>query len=144
MSDYVVDDKVRVNGEIYHIDEKSGAIDRHTVEWMDAPLGPVGGTKNDSDKPDLSLVPLAAIEQIAKALMYGERKYHRYNYLKGFNSNRLIAATLRHVLAWQNGEDLDPESGLSHLAHALAGLSMLLDCQRVGTLTDGRFKRGGE
>jgi len=131
MSDYVVDDKVRVNGVQYNcIDEKSGQVTT------------IGGTKNDSDKPDLSLVPRVAIEQIAKALMYGERKYHRFNYLKGFNSNRLIAATLRHVLAWQDGEDCDPESGLSHLAHALAGLSMLLDCQRVGTLTDGRFKRG--
>ena len=139
MSDYVVDGKVRVNGVQYNcIDEKSGAVDNDTIEWMNAPMG---GTKNDSDKPDLSLVPRVAIEQIAKALMYGERKYNRHNYLKGFNSNRLIAATLRHVLAWQDGEDCDPESGLSHLAHALAGLSMLLDCQRVGTLTDGRFKR---
>jgi hypothetical protein len=142
MSDYVVDDKVRVNGEIYHIDEKTGAIDIGTVEWMNAPLGPVGGTKHDSGKPDLSLVPFVAIAQIAQALMYGEKKYGRYNYLGGFNSNRLIAATLRHVHAWNSGEDTDPESGISHIAHALAGLSMLLDCQRVGTLTDGRFKRG--
>lgn len=124
------------------IDEKSGRIDEETKEWLSASLAPVGGTKHDTGKPDLSLVPLVAIEQIAKALMYGEKKYGRYNYLKGFDSNRLIAASLRHVTAWNSGEDNDPESGLSHLAHALAGLSMLLDCQRVGTLTDGRFKGG--
>jgi hypothetical protein len=113
------------------IDEKSGQVTT------------TGGTKHDAHKPDLSLVPLVAIEQLAQALMYGEKKYGRYNYTKGFNSNRLIAATLRHVHAWNSGEDNDKESGLSHIAHALAGLSMLLDCQRVGTLTDGRFKRGG-
>lgn len=123
MSDYFGD-----WAEINCIDEKSGAVTT------------VGGTKYDSGKPDLSIVPYVAIEQIARALMYGEQKYQRYNYLAGFNSNRLIAATLRHVYAWNSGEDNDPESGLSHVAHALAGLSMLLDCQRVGTLADGRFK----
>lgn len=126
MSDYY-DDWAQINC----IDEKTG----HVIT--------VGGTKHDSGKPDLSLVPRVALEEIAKALMHGEKKYGRYNFLKGFDSNRLIAATLRHVYAWNSGEDNDPESGLSHIAHALAGLSMLLDCQRVGTLTDGRFKRGG-
>ena len=126
MSDYFGD-----WAQINCIDEKTGQVTT------------VGGTKHDSGKPDLSLVPRVALEEIAKALMHGEKKYGRYNYLKGFDSNRLIAATLRHVYAWNSGEDNDPESGLSHVAHALAGLSMLLDCQRVGTLTDGRFKRGG-
>lgn len=135
MSDYFGD-----WANINCIDEKSGTIDKATDGWLKPTTG---GTKYDSDKPDLSIVPYVAIEQIARALMYGERKYNRNNYLQGFNSNRLIAATLRHVYAWNSGEDNDPESGLSHVAHALAGLSMLLDCQRVGTLTDGRFKRGG-
>ena len=122
------------------IDEKWGTVT--TTPTLDELLASVGGTKHDSGKPDLSIVPYVAIEQIARALMYGEVKYGRHNFLRGFNSNRLIAATLRHVYAWNSGEDNDPESGLSHVAHALAGLSMLLDCQRVGTLTDGRFKGG--
>lgn len=136
MSHFVFDNNFRINGEIVNqtIDEKTGRIEQFTFN--------PGGTKHDTGKPDLSLVPRVAVEEIAKALTYGEKKYERYNYLKGFNSNRLIAASLRHITAWQDGEEVDAESGLSHMAHALACLSMLLHCKSIGTLVDGRFNKG--
>lgn len=99
-----------------------------------------GGTKHDSGKPDLSLVPRVLMEATAQALMFGENKYGRYNYLRGFPNHRLIAACLRHLTAYQDGEDLDPESNLPHLSHAVACLAMLMHCAQVGTLTDTRFK----
>ena len=102
---------------------------------------PTGGTKHDTGKPDLSLCPKVALEIMARAFMYGEKKYHRYNYLKGFDSHRLIGAALRHLTAWQEGQDEDPESGLNHLGHALASIAMLLDCADKGSLTDTRFKK---
>ncbi len=102
--------------------------------------GAVGGTKYDSGKPDLSLLPTSSLEAMARALMYGEQKYNRNNFKAGFNSNRLIAACLRHVNAWNDGEDLDPESGVDHLGHALACLAMLTECRKLGTLVDGRYK----
>lgn len=114
------------------IDEKTGRI-----EEIPEPKG----LKNDSEKPDLSLVPLVAIEGMARALMTGEKKYNRYNYLSGFHSHRLIAASLRHILAWQDGETLDPETGNNHLWHALASLAMLLDCEKHGTLVDTRYRK---
>ena len=101
------------------------------------------GTKHDTGKVDISLVPLVATEAEARALMFGEKKYGRYNYTQGFETSRLVAACLRHVLAYQNGEDTDPESGLSHLGHAKACLSMLLHCDQLGTLRDNRLKTGG-
>ena len=101
------------------------------------------GTKHDTGKADLSLVPVVAIEAEAKALMFGEKKYGRYNYTQGFETSRLVAACLRHVLAYQDGENTDPESGLSHLGHARACLSMLLHCDQLGTLRDNRLKTGG-
>ena len=100
-----------------------------------------GGTKHDSSKADLSLVPLVLIEATAKALMFGEQKYGRYNFRKGFPNHRLIAACLRHVLAYQDGEDLDPESNLPHLAHATACIAMLLQCAKDGTLTETRYQK---
>lgn len=100
----------------------------------------LGGTKHDSGKTDLSLVPLILIEATAQALQFGESKYGRYNFTKGFENHRLIAACLRHVLAYQDGEDLDPESNLPHLGHAVACLGMLLECKKLGTLTDTRLK----
>jgi hypothetical protein len=102
------------------------------------------GTKHDTGKADLSLVPLVAIETEARALMFGEKKYGRYNYTQGFEVSRLVAACLRHVLAYQDGENADPESGLSHLGHARACLSMLLHCEQLGTLRDNRLPSGGQ
>jgi hypothetical protein len=101
------------------------------------------GTKHDTGKVDLTLVPLVATEAEARALMFGEKKYGRYNYTQGFEASRLVAACLRHVMAYQDGEDTDPESGLPHLGHAKACLSMLLHCDQLGTLRDNRLKKGG-
>lgn len=105
------------------------------------PTMPVSGIKHDADKTDLSLLPRVSLEQEARALQFGVQKYGRYNYVKGFESSRLIAACLRHVVAWQDGEDKDPESGVSHLGHAKACLSMLLHLEQLGNLQDNRLKR---
>jgi hypothetical protein len=95
--------------------------------------------KNDSTKADLSLIPLVALEQMARAFMFGEKRYGRYNYTAGFDSHRLIAAAMRHISQWQNGEDQDSESGASHLGHALASLAMLLHTMALGTNKDTRL-----
>jgi hypothetical protein len=94
--------------------------------------------KFDGAKPDLSLCPTAALEEMARAFMHGEKKYGRDNYRGGMASHRFIAAAMRHLLAWRDGEDSDPESGYSHLGHALASIAMLLECRRIGTLVDTR------
>lgn len=97
--------------------------------------------KFDGDKPDLSLCPYAALEQMAYAFMLGEQKYGRYNYLEGgMSSHRLISAAQRHIGKWQRGEDNDDESGKSHLGHALACLAMLLDQMEHGVFVDTRRK----
>lgn len=93
-----------------------------------------GAKKHDGDKPDLSLVPRAAVEAIARALGHGVRKYGRDNYRQEprLERHRLLAATLRHVFADLDGEATDAESGLSHIDHALAALSMLKDGEPDG------------
>lgn len=97
--------------------------------------------KFDSDKPDLSLCPLPALELMARAFMYGEQKYQRHNYLEGgMKSSRLVAAAMRHILAWESGEDNDPESGVGHLGHALACIAMLGHQLQAGTAVDNRRK----
>jgi hypothetical protein len=100
-----------------------------------------GGTKHDEGKVDLTLVPLIALEAEARALMFGEKKYGRYNYTAGFESSRLTAAALRHLYAYIGGEDVDSESGLLHLGHARACLAMHLHCEQLGTLRDNRRGR---
>lgn len=96
-------------------------------------------SKNDSKKPDLSLIPYVALIKEAEALMVGEKKYGRYNYTKGHKASQLIAALMRHTLAWYQGEENDPEDGQHHLGAARACLSMLLRQQELGTLIDDRY-----
>lgn len=98
------------------------------------------GVKHDQHKMDLSLIPLSALEEEACGMMLGAKKYGRYNYKSGMESHRLVAAALRHILAWEQGEDLDTESGASHLGHARCCLGMLIELARLGKLTDTRFK----
>jgi hypothetical protein len=49
-------------------------------------------------------------------------------------------AALRHLMAWFDGETIDPESGLSHLAHVMACCNILLDAEKNGKLNDNRDK----
>lgn len=82
------------------------------------------GKKFDSGKAMLSLLPFEALEGAAKALSFGIEKYGRYNFTEGLSIDRIIDGVLRHVnqYSWISKED--PETGLSHLDHALAGLMM--------------------
>lgn len=84
------------------------------------------GLKHDSEKPSISLIPRQAIEQEALVMMFGAKKYGKNNWRQGLAYSRLIDAALRHILAYADGEDLDPETGLPHLAHARCCMAMLM------------------
>lgn len=83
------------------------------------------GTKFDQNKPPISWIPAEALIGCALALKYGGQKYGRDNYKQGIEYTRLADACLRHLVAYLNNENTDPESGLSHLDHLLASASML-------------------
>lgn len=88
-----------------------------------------GALKFDDNKPDPTLVPPKATLAVAKALGYGAKKYGRNNFRQEprLSRERLMAGVMRHLLADIDGERLDPESGLPHTWHAMAGLAMLTD-----------------
>lgn len=85
------------------------------------------GTKFDSERVQLQLLPPAALAEIAAVLTFGARKYAEWNWAKGIKSGRLVRAALGHIWAWWAGEDNDSETGLSHLAHAGCCILFLLD-----------------
>lgn len=91
----------------------------------------VEGRKFDAGKPDLSLVPRGLVEGCARAMMFGVGKYGRDNWRGGFDDSRLLAACLRHVMAYTNGERIDAESGLCHLDCASFSLGVVLDQLRL-------------
>lgn len=89
-------------------------------------VGEDGGMKNDKDKADWSIFkPLFKIaEGVVRILMYGEKKYKRNNWQK-VSIDRNFAALMRHITKWVDGEELDSESGLHHLDHALCDLMFI-------------------
>lgn len=85
----------------------------------------MSGLKHDTGKGDLSIVPEALDYAAARALTFGASKYGRNNYKGGIDYTRVLAAALRHLKSWNEREDNDPESDLSHLDHAIACMAML-------------------
>lgn len=83
------------------------------------------GARYNAGKADLSLIPMSTLEDEAKVWMYGKQKYAAWNWAKGMNWSIPLACALRHIAKWQAGEELDEESGLPHLAHAMCNLRML-------------------
>ena len=99
------------------------------------------GIKHDAGKLPLHLVPSEAIEEVAKVLAFGANKYQDWNWAKGFKWSRLYAASLRHLYAHMRGEDKDPETGLSHLAHCACNLLFLVYHEQHNVGEDDRHPR---
>ena len=85
------------------------------------------GFKADSGKLQWSLLPLRLLEPVVRVLMFGARKYAPANWKHVLDPlDRYYDATIRHVTAWQAGEQADLETGESHLAHAICCLLFML------------------
>ena len=76
---------------------------------------------------------------------FGANKYGENNWRRDLNDfpvSRHYASIMRHMLAWNSGEDIDPESGLPHLHHAMTQLMILTVCQQEATAdVDDRFRK---
>ena len=86
---------------------------------------------------------------IAEILAFGAEKYpddelgrRDYNWRRGFAWSRIYGAVLRHLTAWWDGEDLDPETGKSHLWHAGCDILFLIEFEITKTGRDDRYKEG--
>lgn len=89
---------------------------------------PTTGSKYDSGKPLMGAVPPNALLVVARVLTFGAGKYGRGNWRHVDNAEaRYMDAALRHINAYNRGEVADPESGESHLAHAVCSLMFMLE-----------------
>jgi hypothetical protein len=98
------------------------------------------GIKHDQDKPDMSLLSSVALVKIAQVMSFGKKKYSAHNWRGGFAWSRPLAAAARHLYAYIGGEDKDPETGLSHLAHACCCIFFVLEFEETKKELDDRFK----
>jgi len=90
-------------------------------------------------KVPVSGLPVPVIMECGLVKLHGDLKYGRYNWREaGVRSSVYYDACIRHLAAWWEGEDLDPDSGIHHLAHAMTGLMVLRDSQLVGNCKDDR------
>lgn len=97
--------------------------------------------KADQEKSRVELIPFVALERIGEVLAYGAKKYSRDNWRQGSGLawTRLLGAALRHLYAWGRGENADPETGYSHLAHAACCVVFLLAYENEGGGNDDRW-----
>jgi hypothetical protein len=96
--------------------------------------------KFDQDKLPLHLLSTEAMNQTAAVLAFGAQKYAEHNWRAGFAWSRPLSAAMRHITAFNAGEDRDPESGLSHLAHAACCIMFLLEFEKTHPHLDDRYK----
>ena len=98
------------------------------------------GRKLDAGKTPLDLLPFESLLAVGEVLEFGKKKYAAHNWRGGMAWSRLLGACLRHLFAWARGQDADPETGHSHLAHAACCVLFLLSYTITKSGTDDRYK----
>lgn len=81
-----------------------------------------GLPRNPEGKPEWDLLPFRQLEPTVRVLEYGAKKYEVDNWKEGYPIRRTFSSLMRHLTAFMEGEDIDPESGCSHLGHAMCNL----------------------
>lgn len=121
----------------------------------DAPMAASGASVTHQDdgsnpkdllgvlKLPLRYIPSPALAFLSKVMELGATKYGPFNWRKTKVKRTVyLEAAIRHILSALDGEDLDPESGQPHEAHAMACMAIVLDANATGNLIDDRFTPG--
>jgi hypothetical protein len=147
---------------VWYIDVHSkSAIDnlaesiQQKVEWgesVKSPSGvPVDNTRKESNPKDAigclktpaHVVPPRVLAEVGLALLEGAMKYSSYNYrAAGVRASVYFDSVSRHLNSFWEGEDIDKDSGLSHVTKAISALIVLRDSMIGGNWTDDRPPAG--
>lgn len=91
-------------------------------------------TKFDGGKIMFDLLPFAEVEDVARVLTYGAKKYEKDGWKKVPDGlDRYFAALMRHLTAYKLGQEIDEESGLTHLSHACTNLMFIMYLEKNRT-----------
>lgn len=94
--------------------------------------------KFDDGKSPYELLAPELLEGLSIVLGKGARKYSKRNWEKGMQWGRVFGACMRHMWAWWRGENIDNETGLSHLWHASCCIMFLVAYEQRGVGEDDR------
>lgn len=94
------------------------------------------------EKRQFQFVPVGVLEEIADGMAEGAKKYGPFNWRETpIEMSDYYDSSLRHLTAWFNGEDIDPDSGVHHLSKAITGLIVVRDAIDAGSIIDDRPKK---
>lgn len=91
-------------------------------------------------KVGLDQLPAEILMEWATVFDYGAEKYARDNWRSGTEWHEFYGSIMRHLMKWWLGEDIDPETGLNHLVHAVWNAATLRYYQIHELGTDDRPK----
>lgn len=109
------------------------------------------GTKHDTGKIRMDLLPPEFLFATATILTFGATKYADRNWEQGMKWGRVFGALMRHLWCWWGGQgpttnnfifgDTDEETGHSHLWHAACCLAFLVAYEERKIGEDDRLKK---
>lgn len=109
---------------------------RRGAEKLFEPAPHPGARKFDQGKPLPRLLHQGmsnALSAVVRVLSFGAIKYAPNGWKELADAEeRYTDAMYRHLGAMHAGEELDPESGESHLAHAACNIMFLLELRNAG------------
>ena len=124
------------------MEENKDTLPEGAVSTYEKPTNPKDAI--GSGKVPLHLWPQTATAMGSIAMLNGMLKYGRSNFRAvGIRASIYYDAAMRHLSAWFEGEECDPDDGVPHLSAALACLAIIIDAQAAGKLTDDRMVQGG-
>jgi hypothetical protein len=121
-------------------------VDKIVKDYIDGNKAKESNPKDmiGSNKLPLHLWPNTATAMGCLGFLNGMLKYGRSNFrIHGIRASIYYDAAKRHLDAWFEGEECDPDDGVPHLAAALACIAIIVDAQAAGKLNDDRAVEGG-
>jgi hypothetical protein len=121
-------------------------VDKIVKDYIDGDKSKESNPKDmiGSNKLPLHLWPNTATAMGCLGFLNGMLKYGRSNFrIHGIRASIYYDAAKRHLDAWFEGEECDPDDGVPHLAAALACIAIIVDAQAAGKLNDDRSVEGG-
>ena len=106
--------------------------------------GPNKALHYSGGKSGVDQIPPEVLIELGDVFTYGEKKYARDNWKQGNDWHEFIGSALRHMYAFQMGREIDSESGLPHLAHALWNVVALRYYQLHGLGNDDRLNAASD
>jgi Domain of unknown function (DUF5664) len=115
------------------------SVDCHRVIWVKSDKIENPKTRAGSSKVPYSNIPSQVLTEVGAAMHEGATKYGAQNFRAARVSDcSMYNATMRHLQAHLQGQDIDEDSGTPHLTKAIASLFVWRDAYITGMIEDDR------